>query len=202
MERKLTRKEAEEAFYAVAALREQIAFGWLREGCECRAQLMIEHLQGMGLEPGRVWAISVGRMLTFPHPKVAGQTFKWGNHVAPVLAVEGPERGILVIDPALSQTGPLTLSEWMQTMKVKSAHVTDSGLSEAEILTLQSERVLQGEELDAVVFILKLGEPPLVNRGGSGFCIGPDPAMGIGRFARETMRDFLTLQNRLGFGKP
>jgi hypothetical protein len=198
MERKLTRKEAEEAFQAVAALRDEIAFGWLAEGCECRAQLMIEHLQAMGLEPGRAWAISVGRMLAFPQANRPGHYYHWQNHVAPTVAVEEVEQAILVIDPSLSPAGPLDLLDWVQILRVRSVHLSDSGLSEAEVMTLQRERVLQGGELDAVVFNLRLGQPPLTNLGGSGFRIGPDPHPGVSMFAHRQMLRLLDLQNQMG----
>ncbi len=195
MEQTLTLEQAQEAFRAMAALRDEIAFGWLREGCECRAQLMIEHLQEMSLVPGRVWAVSVGRRLTFPHPTPTGRSYKWENHVAPTLSVEGAEHGILVIDPGLSQAGPLTLGDWALAMRVKSFHLSSAGLVEAEILSLHSARALRGEDLDAVLLTLKLGEAPLTNRGGSGFRIGPDPPQGVSAFAHREMRRFLGLQD-------
>jgi hypothetical protein len=202
MERLLTRQEAEEAFRAVAALRDQIAFRWLREGCECRAQLMIEHLQGLGLEPGRVWAVSVGRRLAFPQPNKPGHFYHWENHVAPTVAVEGIEHGILVIDPALSQASPLSLLDWTRVLRIQSVHVSDRGLSETDVMALQREHVLQGRELDAVVFILNFGQPPLTNLGGSGFRIGPDPDEELGSFARAEMREFLRNQRSLDPGRP
>ena len=45
----LTRGEAEKVFAAMAAKGDEIAFDNLAEGCECRAQLMIEHM-GKDLE--------------------------------------------------------------------------------------------------------------------------------------------------------
>src|SRR6266511_1383322 len=109
MKKPLTPEEAQEVFRAIAARGNEIAFRWLREGCECRAQLMIESLQAMGLEPGRAWAVSVGRRLSFPHPTSPDRSYKWENHVAPTLTVEEAEPGTLVIDPSISPAGPLTL---------------------------------------------------------------------------------------------
>jgi hypothetical protein len=37
----------------MAAQGDRIAFRYLLEGCECRSQLMIEFVEGMGIEPGR-----------------------------------------------------------------------------------------------------------------------------------------------------
>jgi hypothetical protein len=160
-------EEARQAFFVVAARGNEIAFRWLVEGCECRAQLMIEHLQGLGLNPGRAWAISVGRWLTVAHPEHAGQSYKWNSHVAPTLAVDGVEHGVLVIDPSLSPTGPLTVTAWAGAMRARSIELARIGLSEAEVLDLQAARTLEGRTLDAVVFLLAVGEPPVRNRGGT-----------------------------------
>jgi len=61
--RPLTDREAQEVFDAVAAREDEIAFRYLREGCECRAQLMIEYMVQRGIDPGRAWALAVGRDL-------------------------------------------------------------------------------------------------------------------------------------------
>jgi hypothetical protein len=196
MQRSLTVEEARQAFLAVAALGDEIAFRWLLEGCECRAQLMIEHLQGQGLIPGRAWAISVSRWLTVAHPEHPGEFYKWNSHVAPTLAVERVEHGLLVIDPSLSPTGPLTVTAWAETMRARSIEVSRTGLAEAEILNLQGSRTLEGKTLDAVVFLLAVGEPPVRNRGGTGLLIGPDPPEGIGAYARRMMAGYLAKQNR------
>ena len=42
MDQPLTQEQAQAVFEAMAALGDRIAFRWLAEGCECRAQLMIE----------------------------------------------------------------------------------------------------------------------------------------------------------------
>jgi hypothetical protein len=112
----LTREEAEKIFAAMAAKADEIAFGNLAEGCECRAQLMIEHMQGMGIEPGRAWAVAVDRDLAFAHSENRRELFKWNNHVAPTVAVVGAAHGVLVIDPS-TQTGPVGLVEWAASMR-------------------------------------------------------------------------------------
>jgi hypothetical protein len=175
----------------VAALRDQIAFGYLEEGCECRAQLMIEHLQGMGLEPGRVWALSVGRPLSFPVLKDPRRSYKWRNHVAPTLRVSEVEYGVLVIDPSLSAAGPVTVREWGAALRVRAIEVSEIPLSQQEILARQSARALQGQELDAVLFILQLGVAPIPEVGGSGFALAPDPPDGVSALAHRLMRDYL-----------
>jgi hypothetical protein len=156
---------------------------------------MIEHLQAMGLEPGRAWAVAVGRKLSYRDPNNPKQTYTWNNHVAPTIAVEAAEHGILIIDPSLSQVGPLTLTAWATKMKVRGFEAVHSGLSQAEILDRQATRALQSLDLDAMVFLLRLDEPPILDNGGSGFRIGPDPPDGVSDYARQTMAAYLKLQS-------
>jgi hypothetical protein len=186
----LTWEAAQQAFETLAAKGDEIAFGNLAEGCECRAQLMIEHLQIMGIEAGRAWALAVDRLLAFPNPANRRQSFKWRNHGAPTVASAGVEHGVLVLDPS-TQTGPVTLGEWAAAMRARVIEVFDRGLSQAEILNRQSARALRGQQLDAVLFNLRLSEPPILERGGSGFRIGPDPVEGPRAFARAEMRRLL-----------
>jgi hypothetical protein len=186
----LTREEAQKIFKAMAAKGDEIAFRYLAEGCQCRAQLMIEHLQALGIEPGRAWALAVDRALAFPKPDNPRQSFKWHNHVAPTVAVTNADFGILVIDPS-TQSSAVSLTAWAAAMNATSIEVLDRGLSQADILSRQTARVLRGERLDAVLFHLSLGEPPIPELGGSGFCIGPDPAAGASTFARAEMRRLL-----------
>jgi len=186
----LSRDDAQEIFDAVAAKGDEIAFHILAEGCECRAQLMIEHMQTQGIEPGRVWVLAVDRPLAFPNPRKTRQFFKWHNHVAPTVSVEGVEHGVLVIDPS-TQAGPVAPRDWAASMSARAILVASQGLSQTQILSEQAARALRGEDLDAVLFILKLGEPPIPERGGSGFRIGPDPAVGPSAFARSEMHRLL-----------
>jgi hypothetical protein len=159
--RVLTIAEAQQAFVSVAARAQEIPFRWLAEGCECRAQVMIEHLQAVGYEPGRVWAVSVGRPLAAPNPDNPRQTYKWNSHVAATVRVEQAEHEVMVIDPSLSDSGAVTIGEWATAMSATTIEVSRAGLSEEMILNLQAERMLQGSNLDAVLFILSLGEPPV-----------------------------------------
>jgi hypothetical protein len=186
----LTREVAQNVFDVLAAKGDEIAFRILAEGCECRAQLMIEHLQALGIEPGRAWALAVDRPLALPNPANPRQSFKWRNHVAPTVAVEGVAYGVLVLDPS-TQTGPVPLEEWAGSMRAREIEVSNTGLSQAEVLSRQSARALQGQGLDAILFNLRLGEPPIPERGGSGFRIGPDPSAGPSEFARAEMRRLL-----------
>ena len=97
--RPLTDAEAHQVFTELAAKRNEIAFGYLQEGCECRAQLMIEHMEQRGIDLGRAWAVSVGRDLAIADPLLPRRIMTWHNHVAPTVAVAGIPHGVLVVDP-------------------------------------------------------------------------------------------------------
>lgn len=183
-------------FAALAAKGDEIAFRYLFEGCECRAQLMIEYLEVMGISPGRAWAAAVGRDLAFPHPTQPRATIKWRNHTAPTVPLEGIEHGVLVIDPA-TQTGPVTLKEWAASMRARSIEVSQVPLTQAEILARQTARALRGEDFDAVIFNLARGQAPIPEVGGSGFRLAPDPAEGVSAFAHAEIRRLLALQQRM-----
>ena len=188
MEQPLTPERAREAFEALAARGDELCFQWLAEGCECRAQLMIEHLLASGPTPGRAWAVAVGRLLRFPQPDHPRHFYKWENHVAPTVPVQGAEYGVLVLDPSLSPTGPLTLTTWAASMKANAIEVATGGMAQPDILDRQTARALRGEELDAVIFNLPLGVAPIPESGGTGFRIGADPPDGPGAFARKELQ--------------
>src|SRR5579883_2902223 len=183
--RPLTEVEARQVFAAIAAKGEEIAFEYLLEGCECRAQLMIEHLEAMGINPGRAWAVSVGKRLVVQNPVNPRTTIKWGNHTAPTIVVEGVEHGVLVIDPSLSPTGPLTLVQWAELMRARAIEVSAVPLTQTEILSRQAARALAGQDLDAIVFRLSCGQAPIPERGGSGFVLGADPPEGCSAYAHR-----------------
>jgi hypothetical protein len=195
--RPLTGPEAQQVFAQLAARGDEIAFDYLWEGCECRAQLMIEHLEGMGIDPGRAWIVSVGRLLVVESPARPKMTIKWGNHTAPTIAVDGVEHGVLILDPSLSRTGPITLVQWAGEMRARSLEVSEVPLAQAEILSRQSTRALAGQDLDAVVFLLPRGQAPIPDRGGSGFVLGPNPPEGISAYAHRKMIDYLAAQPKL-----
>jgi hypothetical protein len=195
--RPLTEAEAQHVFAALAAREDEIAFAYLWEGCECRAQLMIEHMEALGIDPGRTWAVSVGRPLAVANPVQPKKTIKWGNHTAPTVAVDAVEYGVLVIDPSLSRTEPMTLAQWAGMMRARSIEVSEVPLSQAEILSRQTARALAGQDLDAIVFSLARGQAPIPERGGSGFVLGPDPAEGLSAYAHRKMIDYLAARSSL-----
>jgi hypothetical protein len=110
--------------------------------------------------------------------------------VAPTVTVDGAEHGVLVIDPS-TQAGPAALTDWAASLGARFTEVSNTGLSQAEIMSIQSARALRGQGLDAILFSLRLGEPPIPEMGGSGFRIGPDPATGPSTFARGEMQRLL-----------
>jgi len=195
--RPLTTAEAQQVFEAMAAKGDRIAFRYLKEGCECRTQLMIEDMMVIGINPGRVWALCVpGKSLVVANPLNPRQPYKWGNHVAPVVAVDGQPYGVLVIDPSLSKTGPMTILEWTGAMKLSAYEMPAGPLSQVEMLALFSERTLKGSELQGFVYVLELGVSPVSDVPGSGFRIATDPPEGVSAFAHAEMQRLLAEQAR------
>ena len=71
-------------------------------------------------------------------------------------------------------------------------------LTQAQILDLQTARVLRGEQpLDAILFALPADQAPLPDIGGSGFRIAADPPHGVSTFAHEEMHRLLALLRQL-----
>jgi hypothetical protein len=193
--RPLTEAEAHQAFVAMAARGNEIAFEYLYEGCECRAQLMIEYLELLGINAGRAWIVSLGRKLSVVDRLNPWSKITWENHVAPAVAVEGQPHSVLVIDPSLSNTGPMTLLEWARVVRAQVIEVSEVPLNQAQLLELQTARVLSGgQPLDAVVFSLARGQAPLPDIGGSGFRIAADPPEGVSAFAHAQMQEFMRRQ--------
>jgi hypothetical protein len=196
--RPLSDVEAQKVFEEMAAKGNEIAFAYLYEGCECRAQLMIECMQPIGIDPGRAWMVSVGRKLSVPDPVSPRRKITWENHVAPTVAVKGQPHGVLVIDPSLSKTGPMTLPEWAAAARARTIEISEVPLTQAQVLELQTVRVLSGgQPLDALVFSLPRGQAPLPDVGGSGFRIAPDPQEGVSAFAHAQMQEFLKRQGQM-----
>jgi hypothetical protein len=127
---------AEQVFARMAALGhpgsvDPITFHCPQGACQARAQVMVEHLQQMGLSPRKAWAMSEALGLQQPltgYPAQAlrpvneqgtpllneqGKVTLWSFHVAPAVEAEtlGGERQMMVLDPSLSR-GPLRLEAW------------------------------------------------------------------------------------------
>lgn len=202
--RPLTVDEAQNVFDAMAARGDTIAFRYLYEGCESRSQLMIEAMIPLGVDPGRAWAVSVGRPLAVANPAAPkGPPIKWYNHTAPTVAVDATLQGVRVIDPSIpGTTSPLTVSDWAASIRAKSVEISLVPLTQAEILELQRVRALAGQVFDAVLFLLARGVAPIPDKGGSGFRIDPDPPQGVSAFAHAEMQRFLAAQRLLWPGVP
>jgi hypothetical protein len=201
--RRLTAAEAQQVFATMAVKDDRIAFKYVRAGCESRAQLMIEFMEEMGIDPGRSWALSVGRDLMIADPLQPRGKITWHNHVAPTVAVEGVPHGVLVIDPSLTKAGPMTLLEWAESMRARSVLISEVPLTQPQIMDLQTARVTSGgQPLDAIVFFLERGTAPLPDLGGSGFQIGIDPPEGVSKFAHQQQQKYLKLQSQMRPGQP
>jgi hypothetical protein len=74
-------------------------------------------------------------------------------------------------------------------MRAVAIEISEVPLSQTEILSRQTSRVLASQDLDAVVFWLARGPLPIPERGGSGFILGPDPAEGISADGSRKMLD-------------
>lgn len=192
----LSPDDAQRVFDLLAVKGDEIAFRWLIAGCECRAQIMIEHIQTMGIVPGRAWAVAVGRSLAVVDPLPPHDLIEWHNHVAPAVRVAGAEQGACVIDPALSRSGPMALADWAGAMRAGAIEISTASLSQLEILNRQATRVLGGQRLDAILFLLDLGVPPIPELGGSGFRLSVDPPEGVSEFSRQIMRQNLALEKQ------
>jgi hypothetical protein len=200
--RPLTPAEAEAVFAAMAARADQIAFGYVKAGCESRAQVMFEHLETMGVNAGRATILTGGKQLAVADPLNPGRFLQWNNHTAPFVAVGGHPDGLLVIDPSLSEAGPVTITEWAGVMRARVLHVSDVPLSVSRMGELQTTAGIQGRPIDAFVFLLERGIAPVPERGGSGFRLAADPSNGVSAFAHEQMRHYLKLQTQLRRGRP
>ena len=195
--RPLTASEVEAVFEAMAAKADRIAFRYLVEGCECRAQLMIEFIEAMGIEPGRVWALTADRQLAVPDPAHPRRLIPWNNHVAPTVEIETRPPGLVVIDPSLSRTGPLSIEGWAAAMRVRQLHISNTPLGVSLMNELRTQAVLQGRSIDAFLFLLPRGMAPIPELGGSGFRLGADPAEGVHAFAHREMQRLLAEQAHL-----
>jgi hypothetical protein len=153
--------------FADLASQSDIVFGYLDEGCHARAHLMVRRLLQLGLTPRKVWTIAAGRHdPLWVHPPARGDAVvTWDFHVAPTLAVLGEDsvERELVFDPSLLDR-PVTVDEWRDAQH-------------------DTPRVIR----------TALGEPPLPERGGSGYWPLPDPKVGIDEHARRVMNEVRAL---------
>ena len=91
--------------------RDDLAFGYLSEGCQVRAHLVCMEMKTIGLKPRKAWAFRGENPLYVMLPD--GKKGEWDYHVVLALPVRMPKGKILdlVFDPGLFD-GPVTLQEW------------------------------------------------------------------------------------------
>ena len=108
--------------------------------------------------------------------------------------MDGAPYDVLVIDPSLSRVGPMTLPDWVGAVNTKNVEYSAVSLTQADINEMQTVRVLGGgDPIDALVFLLPYGVPPLSDIGGSGFRVEPDPHEGVRHFAHMRMDEIFRI---------
>ena len=152
------------AIFAAFAAAEDLVLRFPADGCYARTHVMVQWLLGQGLTPSKEWAFAASAtdLLWTETPHHPTGRVQWGYHVAPALAVRGPD-GVsqeMVFDPLLFDR-PVSVEEWR-----KALHDTPTLVRTAP------------------------GEPPLPERGGSGYWPGPDPLEGPDAHARETLEEY------------
>jgi hypothetical protein len=152
------------AIFAEFAATEELALRFPVDGCYARTHLMVQRLLGLGLAPSKMWAFaaSVADLLWAETPHHPRGRVQWGYHVAPVLLARGPDGAAreMVFDPLLFDH-PVPLEEGRIAL-----HDTPTLIRTAP------------------------GEPPLPDRGGSGYWPALDPLEGPDVHARETLEDY------------
>ena len=152
------------AIFAQFATDEELALRYPGDGCYARTHIMVQQLVEQGLAPSKVWAFAgsfTDLLWTETRDHPDGRV-RWGYHVAPVLLVGVPDGGNqeMVFDPILFDR-PVPVLDWLIAL-----HDTPTEVRTAH------------------------GEPPLPERGGSGYWPGPDPHEGADLHARETLEDY------------
>lgn len=113
----LTRAQAQESFDSLAS-QAHLRFDFPKNFCTARAHEMCRLLRVGRIQCRKVW--NYGR-LRFT-PPLSTETFEWYFHVAPTVQVE-PEDGDqgdpveMVLDPALSFTGPASIQAWKDRLQ-------------------------------------------------------------------------------------
>jgi hypothetical protein len=189
-------------FAAMAAKGDKIPFRYLKEGCEIRSQLMVEEMAVLGIDPGRAWALAIpGKTLSVPDPLNRQQSIRWGNHTAPVVAIDPTPQGIRVIDPSLpGASGPLTVAAWAAAIRLAVYEMPGKPLSQVEMLDRFAQATIEGQDLQGFVYVLERGLSPVADLPGSGFRLAADPPEGIPAFVHKEVQRPLKEQARMGPG--
>jgi hypothetical protein len=150
--------------FAEFAASGELALRFPADGCYARTHVMVRRLLASGLAPRKVWAFAAGAkdLLWTDTPYHPSGRVHWSYHVAPTLMVRGPGGAALemVLDPLLFG-GLAPVEEWLASLHDTPTLVrTDPG------------------------------EPPVPERGGSGYWPGPDPFEGADTHAAETLEEY------------
>jgi len=202
--RPLTQAEAVAVFAALAAKGDKIPWGYIKEGCEVRSQLMIDEMVAMGIDPGRAWALAApGKALSVTNPLNPRQPIRWGNHTAPTVAIDATRRGVRVIDPSLPGVkGPLTIEEWAAAIGLTAWEMFSKPLPQAEMLNLVAQYAMKGQDLQGFVYVVARGVSPVSDIPGSGFRIAADPPEGVPAFVNKEVQRLFKEQAKMGGAGP
>ncbi len=152
------------AIFAEFAMAEDLALRFPADGCYARTHLMVRRLLDKGPAGSKIWGFASGvtDLLWVESPDHPDGRVHWGYHVAPVLQVRGSAGDLLemVFDP-IQFDHPVTVKEWKSAL-----HDTPTLVRTVP------------------------GEPPVPERGGSGYWPGPDPVEGPDVHARETLEEY------------
>lgn len=158
--------DAEEAAAIIAGFAgtDELALRFPADGCYARTHIMVQRLLATGRTPRKVWAFarSSTDLLWVDTPHHPDGRVYWAYHVAPMLAVRRADDQVqdMVLDPLLFDR-PVSVDQWQATL-----HDTPTPVRTAP------------------------GEPPLPDRGGTGYWPGPDPIEGADVHAVETLEDY------------
>jgi hypothetical protein len=112
----ITEAQAQHCFNVMRA-QQDIAFGFVADGCYARAHLMARRLQQMGYRPNKAWAFAKDQR----RPLRFGNT-TWTYHVAPCLQVRTNSGAIRiwVIDPSMFGRA-VDVDVWFNAMHPQNA---------------------------------------------------------------------------------
>jgi hypothetical protein len=158
--------------FNIMAAQGDIAFQFPVDGCYARAHLMVQRMQQLGADPGKVWTFAGGPSdpLWVNTPNHPAGVVEWGYHVAPTIPVQQANGTVqdMVVDPSMFDR-PVSIDEWRNAQH-------------------DHPNVVQTHP----------GQSPLPSRGGSGYWPGSDPPEGPDEHARETMEEYKRYESTRG----
>lgn len=152
------------ALLAEFAASAELALRFPADGCYARTHVMVQRLLHRALTPSKVWAFAASDtdLLWIESPGHSNRRVEWLYHVAPALPVRNADGDSqeMVLDPVLFDR-PVSIEEWLSAL-----HDTPTSVQTA------------------------IGEPPLPERGGSGYWPSSDPLEGPDVHASATLEDY------------